>query len=197
MDDGYLLGPAALKQVAEVVRIEHARLKNPDGGHRQQRGVNESEVLQGFLVGALAAATATVNGETTAELYVWYHDASLASLVYTGRTITVTNRDTGFARAADSYLMVTWIEGEWRPFVNSANVTFLAKNGASVIAARASTTVGSGTVTIWSRSGTTIATTGVTVAVYNWSAMEVAANAYILIHQDGFGTWWIGSEDCT
>lgn len=196
MADRYALGAEAMRQVAGVVRAESRRLRNPAGSHRRASAINESEILQGFLAENLAAATAVVDGPATAALAVWYHSEAAGSLVDSGQVILVTNRDAGFARAAGAYLVVYWLEGEWRPIPNPTGVSYLAKNSSSPISARSGSTIGYGTVEIQALSGTTIAGTGLTVTACNWSSLEVGASAFVLIHQDGFGTWWIGAEDC-
>ncbi len=114
-EEGSLLGPAALRQIMQLIRAENARVRNPDAGHRAKSPINESETLQGLLAEDLDAATDPISGETTATLDVYYRDPSSGDLVDAGRSVTVTNRYTSFSRREGDYLVVTWIEQEWRP----------------------------------------------------------------------------------
>jgi hypothetical protein len=116
MADEFTLSPEVIAQLRQLWLRDQAELRNPDAGHRRQNPINESETLQGFLVAALDAATDEKTGEATASLDVWYRDPVSGDLADGGRTVTVTNRDTGFSAAAGDYLRVQWLEGEWRPF---------------------------------------------------------------------------------
>lgn len=128
-DEEFTFGAKAVAQIGALVRAEFARLQNPDAGHRRQAPANESESLQGFLEDDLDAATDEKTGATTATLNVWYRDPVDGDLLDAERTIVVTNRDTGFSAAADSYLKVYWLEGEWRPIPTggAASGTVVAK----------------------------------------------------------------------
>lgn len=72
---------------------------------------------------------------------------------------------------------------------------FVGKNGSSAIAAMSGTSISSGTVTLYRKSGSSIVSTGATVTAYNMAG-EVAADAYVQVKQDAYGTWWVDVEKC-
>lgn len=194
---GFVLGEEAVKQIQDLIRRENARLRNPDEGQRRQTPTNPVKLYQGFLNTALPAAANSINNPGTASLAIYYRDPSTGYLSAMGVNIVVTNRDLYFTWPAGAYLVVVWIEGEWRPLrPNNSASNALALNGSSEIAARSGTTPGSGTVTLMQLAGGVIASTSITVTAYNWSSLAITANAYLMIHQDPNGAWWIGAEDC-
>lgn len=91
------------------------------------------------------------------------------------------------------------VEGESIGFVRlwgkQYGKAFVAKVGESPISAISGDTPGSGTVTIYQLSGSSLASTGRTLTVYNMAG-EVAAEAYIQVKQDAYGEWWIDVENC-
>lgn len=107
-----------LEQIRGLIRNENARAQVVRHGSKP----NESESLQGFLYSDLESATDEIDGETTAELNVWYRNPATGELVDAARTITVTNRDVGFSASAGAYLKVFWLEGEWRPIASSGGM---------------------------------------------------------------------------
>lgn len=67
----------------------------------------------------------------------------------------------------------------------------------STISARASTTVGSGTVYLCSTDGATITQdTAASITVLNFSGVAVSSSLYCWIEQDPDGWWWLVSVEC-
>jgi hypothetical protein len=66
------------------------------------------------------------------------------------------------------------------------------------ITARAGTTPGTGTVSIYERDidAGTLSDTGEDIEAYNISQTAVASGAYVTCCQDNFGSWWVIVEDC-
>ncbi len=73
---------------------------------------------------------------------------------------------------------------------------WICKNSSSEIPARSGDTPGSGTVTIQKLDSGALTATNGTLTAYNFSASAIAADAYILVFRDEFGTDWVSSEDC-
>ena len=68
---------------------------------------------------------------------------------------------------------------------------YIGQNGGSQIAARSGTTVSSGTVTVYKQTGGTINSVSQTVTAFNLSTDAVAANAYVNVAMDRYGTYWV------
>lgn len=64
------------------------------------------------------------------------------------------------------------------------------------ITARSGTTVGSGTVTRYYRSTSTLTSLETSVTVYSDYATAIAQDTYITIMQDALGDWWVVGADC-
>lgn len=152
--DGFLLGETALKQIRDLIREEHSRLRNPDAGHRARVGVNETEWIQGFLDDDLNPATAIVDGQTTATLNVWYTDPTTGELANAGRTVTITNRSTSYSNASGNYQAATWFEGEWRAITSDGGGMELAMTFANIAGLTTGGNASSGTLTVYTLSST-------------------------------------------
>jgi len=88
------------------------------------------------------------------------------------------------------------------PYFSGGTPKWIAKTGASTIAARSGTTVTSGTVTLQKIVDGELSAhqnngTDITVDAYNLFSAEIAANAYILIAREvASGKYFVISEDC-
>lgn len=184
MDQGALLGPEALRQIRDLIRDEHSKLKNPDAGHRARVGVNECEWVQGFLEDDLEPATAIVDGETTATLAVWCSNPQTGELTDAGRTVTITNRSTVYRNVADNYQAASWFEGEWRAITDSGGVdlavTYANITGLTTSSTGGTRNAGSGTLelyTISSTGGLTSVGSTATVTGWNYAPPSILASS--------------------
>tara|TARA_R110000751_G_scaffold38895_1_gene92881 strand:- start:1157 stop:1789 length:633 start_codon:yes stop_codon:yes gene_type:complete len=108
-------------------------------------------------------------------------------LVYNANRVPVTE---------DSYIRITrnfrsglWMVGEIQ--------TAVAKTHGNPPSARIGTTLGTGTVSIYSNSSGVLSDTGENITVSNLSATAVAANTYITIKKYSLSEDWIvDAEDC-
>lgn len=71
----------------------------------------------------------------------------------------------------------------------------VAKNGGSTIAAMGGSTPGSGTVTLYTFDGTTLAADA-TVTAFNVGSAAIAANAWLILSYVG-GYWFVVVEVCS
>lgn len=75
-------------------------------------------------------------------------------------------------------------------------VAYIAKVGAEAITAISGSTPGTAEVSIYKLNDSgDLEDTGLTQDVYNLAG-EVAAEAWIKIGRDSFGTWWVEVENC-
>lgn len=148
--------------------------------------VTPNEIVRFELYGTLAAG-----GSAAAFIRIW--DRGTDAYITTTLAITVYDAEGTHPGAAGDYGRAIYNRDarRWEVIGGAATrVIEIAKNGASAITARSGTTVSSGSVTIYQRSTTTIATTGVSVTVWNLSDTAVAADAYIFIGLVG-DDWWV------
>ena len=114
LEDGALLGAKALAQVAQVIAAHQRRLRNPDSDDLIARKGSVRH-LQVQLIDDLPAATDSFTTPGTATAYICERRSD-GNLATTGRIVNVVNRDTNFSQAAEGYMKLEWIAGEWQPY---------------------------------------------------------------------------------
>jgi hypothetical protein len=72
---------------------------------------------------------------------------------------------------------------------------FVAKT-TSEITARSSETVGSGTVDLYRKVGTTLTSVATGKTVYNWAGASTASGVWGTVKTDSYGIPWFDNEDC-
>lgn len=72
-------------------------------------------VRTGATIGAITAATAALDGETTFSFALLQKNAD-GDLEDTGTRLTGTNRDMTLTALDGTLVYCAWIDGEWRPF---------------------------------------------------------------------------------
>ena len=121
-------------------------MRDARNDERRGRGnVNPIDILEGFLLDDLAAATHPLTGATTASLQVIRWDAD-DNFYETDLVETITNRSLTFsASAASDYrdtadvTTAVFVNGEWRPLVGSGGGTSCTRVRFQVIVADAVT----------------------------------------------------------
>ena len=80
---------------------------------------------------------------------------------------------------------------------------YAAYVGGTAITARSGSTLGSGTVTLKKKSGTSVVdhadsdNVDITKTVYNLYGGASGTNVYVFVEQDSLGVWWLVNEDCS
>jgi len=100
--------------VAQVIAAHQRRLRNPDSDDLIARKGSVRH-LQVQLIDDLPAATDSFTTPGTATAYICERRSD-GNLALTGRIVNVVNRDTNFSQAAEGYMKLEWIAGEWQPY---------------------------------------------------------------------------------
>lgn len=162
------------KRIADATRRTEKTPLNSLGGKRDRP--QHVEILEGLLTEDLDAANDDGNEETTAEMKVYKGKGDDWS---ERGTITVTNRSETFSASAGDYVLVTRINGEWRPLTPSTG------SGAEIVEGYLTSNLGSGSgasatmaVYAWNPDTDSWSATGETVLVVNRGGFPANSGAY-------------------
>lgn len=121
---GVSLTRGAVRRISRAVRSVEASQPNAlrDIATGQRLTPGAVLVLEGLLDADLGMpVTITDPAPPTAPLSVYRWNESRTTFLETGLTVTVTNRAPETSALALDYLMVAWVNGEWRPIEGLAD----------------------------------------------------------------------------
>jgi hypothetical protein len=116
--------------------------------------------------------------------------------------LTVFDVDALRALKADHDRLERTLEGMWRRLAGmrcelQRDTGFMVVKLSGSVTARAGTTPGTGSGTVYRYDGSDLVTTGQLVTVKNaFASTSGSAGAYVLCSVDDYGTVWVTSEDC-